>query len=159
MMGLTNQAQAQVAVKFKQAHDFEIGQPTLNCVAKESEYWGIALHDFLAINSIEMGKTKPIGNTNGSQDLGAFQINSIHLPKVATLFGGSYQDLLQKGCFNAHVAGYLMSVALSTPNKAHLDYYTRLAGYHSWTARYNRIYRIKLVKYANEWQQYLNSTP
>lgn len=135
---------------------FSVGKPTLACVAQEARNNNIPLAAFLAVNSVERGKTgQAVDNTNSTQDLGAFQINSIHLPMVQQNFGGTRSDLLNKGCFNAHVAGYLMKQALNNPKKQHLDFYSRLAGYHSWTPQYNQIYANKIRTYIPQWEAWL----
>lgn len=140
----------------KKASSFVEEQAHFGCVSEEANHWQIPLDIFLAINSIERGRNKPVGNTNGSQDLGVFQINTIHLDEIYSVFGATKHDLLYKGCLNAHVAGWLLDRAIHHPKKQHLDYYTRVAGYHSWTPKYNAIYRKKLVKYHGEWQAWLS---
>lgn len=145
------------AKSLKPASNFVNEQASFACVVREANHWNVPLAVFLAVNSIEQGRTTPVGNSNGSQDLGAFQINTIHLPTVQSKFGGTKQDLLYKGCFNAHVAGYLLDKAINQPSKQHLDYYTRVAGYHSWTPVYNSRYRSKLVRYVGDWERWLKN--
>lgn len=141
---------------YKTPNEFAYGSPTLECVAQESSAKNIPLHIALAINTIERGKTgQAVNNSNATQDLGAFQINSIHLPLVAEKFKGTRYDLLQKGCFNAHVAMYLLHRAINEPKKQHLDYYSRVAGYHSWTPSHNQKYRSKVITYSGQWQAWL----
>lgn len=146
----------QAHAQFASPNQFAYGKPTLNCVAQESQKRNIPLEVALAVNSVERGNTgQAVKNTNNTHDLGAFQINTIHLPMVQSKFGGTKQDLLNKGCFNAHVAMYLLHNAIHQPTKQHLDYYTRVAGYHSWTPSVNQRYRSKLVPYVNQWQVWL----
>lgn len=139
------------------AKDYPVGKPTLSCVADIASKHNIPLEIMLAVQSVERGNTgQAVRNTNGTYDLGAFQINTIHLDFVKKN-GGTKEDVLKRGCFNAEIAGKLLKRALNEKSKQHLDLYTRASGYHSWTPVHNQRYRTKLVKYANEWKSWLNA--
>lgn len=145
-----------VAGSLPDPRNFPIGKPTLNCVAQAAKDHNVPFVLLLGVNSIERGNTgQNVGNKNGSLDTGAFQINSIHFERARKL-NASHNDLSSRGCYNAQFAAMLLSEALSQRTKQDLDIYTRAAGYHSWTPKYNAIYRKKLVKYTGEWQQWLN---
>ena len=160
MVGLGLTVSFTAGAYFNSPSQYPYGKPSIGCVKIESQNRGIPLAVALAINSVERGKTgQAVQNTNNTQDLGAFQINSIHLPMIASKFGGTRADLMQKGCFNAHVAMYLLSQAINQPNKQHLDYYTRVSGYHSWTPHINAQYRRKLVTYVQQWNDWLRVNP
>lgn len=136
--------------------NFPIGKPTLACVEQAARDHSVPFVMLLGVQSIERGRTgQDVGNTNGSVDTGAFQINSIHFPRARKL-NITHSDIAKRGCFNAQFAAMLLSEALAQRSKQHLDLFTRGAGYHSWTPKYNKIYRTKLVKYTNEWQAWLN---
>lgn len=136
---------------------YPIGKPTLSCVRDAAQRYNLPFELLLGINSVELGRTgQYIGNKNGTKDTGAFQINSIHYRR-AQGFGVSPADLASRGCYNAQFAAMLVSEALNNPKKQYLDYYTRAAGYHSWTPKYNSIYRAKLVAYTNQWREWLKS--
>lgn len=136
--------------------NFPVGKPTFECVAQAARDHNVPFAILLGVNSIERGNTgQNVGNSNGSLDTGAFQINSIHFNRAKKL-NATHSDLSSRGCYNAQFAAMLLSEALRQPKKQHLDIYTRGAGYHSWTPKYNAIYRKKLVKYTNEWQAWLN---
>lgn len=135
--------------------DYPLGKPTMTCVANIAASQGLPLDLMLGIQSVERGLTgQTVGNKNATYDIGAFQINSIHLRRVASL-GGSEYDLLHRGCYNARIAAMLLSEALNNPKKQGMNFYSRAAGYHSWTPSYNGIYRRKLVKYTAQWQDWL----
>lgn len=137
-------------------NQYPIGKPDFTCVQQEAYNHQIPLAVLLAINSIERGNTgQSVANTNKSQDLGAFQINTIHLPMIAQKFKGSKEDVMNRGCFNARIAAYLVREAIHHPKKQHLDFYTRAAGYHSWTPKFNQLYRKKLIVYTKQWQSWL----
>lgn len=136
---------------------YPIGKPTLECVIAAAQRQNAPVDLLLAINSIERGKTgQLVGNNNGTQDIGAFQINSIHLPR-ALKYQATREDLATRGCYNAEFAAMLLSEALNHNLMQSKDIYTRAAGYHSWTPKHNAVYRKKLVKYLGEWQSWLRS--
>lgn len=140
-----------------QTERYPVGKPTLQCVIEAANRQNVPVDLLLAINSIERGKTgQYVGNTNGTQDIGAFQINSIHLPRAAT-FKASPQDLATRGCYNAEFAALLLSEALKHRLMQNKDVYTRAAGYHSWTPKHNAVYKKKLVGYLQQWQTWLRA--
>lgn len=131
------------------------GAPTVQCVQQAATDHNVPFVMLLAVNSVERGHTgQLVGNKNGTHDIGAFQINTIHLPRARRL-GASKEDLAKRGCYNAQFAAMLLSEALNQPAKQHLDIYTRGAGYHSWTPKYNTIYKIKLKKYTQQWTDWM----
>ncbi|UZA04758.1 hypothetical protein LP092_15435 (plasmid) [Moraxella bovis] len=134
---------------------YPYGKPTLQCVHQAANHYNITLPVMLAVQSIERGKTNQlVQNQNGSYDIGAFQINSIHLERIKQL-GGSQNDLANRGCYNAVIAALFLFEAINHPKKQHLDFYSRAAGYHSWTPKFNQIYRAKLIDYTKQWERWL----
>lgn len=133
-----------------------IGKPNLLCVINAAHSQNVPVDLLLGIQSVERGATgQRVYNKNTTYDIGAFQINSIHLRRVASM-GGSEYDLSNRGCFNAIVAATLLKEALYHPSKQNKDFYTRASGYHSWNSPYNGIYRAKLIKYTKQWQAWLS---
>lgn len=146
-----------IAGSLPDPRNFPVGKPTLTCVEQAAKDHKVPFALLLGVNSIERGNTgQNVGNKNGSLDTGAFQINSIHFARARKL-NASHSDLASRGCYNAQFAAMLLSEALGQRSKQHLDLYTRGAGYHSWTPKYNKIYRTKLVKYTAEWQRWLDN--
>lgn len=138
---------------------FKEGKPTFDCLKNIAYQKGVPLDLLLGINSVEMGRTgQRVRNSNQSYDIGAFQINSIHLPHIYKTYGVSEHDLATKGCLNAYIAGDLLKKALNEPTKQHLDFFSRASGYHSWTNKHNQVYRQKLITYTRQWQQWLIKT-
>lgn len=133
------------------------GAPTVQCVQQAAYDHNVPFVMLLAVNSVERGNTgQYVGNTNGTKDIGAFQINTIHLPRARKM-GATHEDLAKRGCYNAQFAAMLLSEALNQPKKQHLDVYSRGAGYHSWTPKYNAIYRKKLERYTKQWHDWMQS--
>lgn len=134
---------------------YPVGKPTLQCVIAAAQRQQVPVDLLLAINSIERGNTGQfVGNTNGTQDIGAFQINSIHLPR-AKMYKATREDLATRGCYNAEFAAMLLSEALRHPKMQNKDPFTRAAGYHSWTPKHNAVYRKKLIVYLGSWRVWL----
>lgn len=134
---------------------FPNGRPTINCIVQAAEKRNIPVDLMLGVQSVERGETgQQMRNTNATYDLGAFQINTIHLPRIRGL-GGSETDVLKKGCYNAEIASLLLSEALTHPKKQGYDFYTRASGYHSWTPKHNANYRKKLIQYTKQWQNWM----
>lgn len=125
------------------------------CLQKVSQKYGIHLDVFFAILMVEGGTVgqNNKGNTNGSYDIGPFQINSIHLPELSRL-GVSEAQLRNNGCVNADVAGML--IQRSVMNERVLStiidgptYLTALARYHSVTPVHNERYAGLLLNAFN----------
>lgn len=136
---------------------YPVGKPTLQCVVEAARRQNVPADLLLAVNSVERGNTGQfVGNTNGTQDMGAFQINTIHLPR-ARKYQATAQDLATRGCYNAEFAALLLHEAINHPKMQHKDYFTRAAGYHSWTPKHNAVYRKKLVNYLGQWQGWLKA--
>lgn len=155
LVALTTISSVATAGNLPAPQNFPIGKPTLACVQRAAIDHKVPFALLLGVNSIERGSTgQNVGNSNGSVDTGAFQINSIHFERARKL-NASHADLASRGCYNAQFAAMLLSEALNQKSKQHLDLYTRAAGYHSWTPKYNTIYKKKLVKYTGQWQSWL----
>lgn len=156
LAGLVVISSQAIAGSLPDPRNFPVGKPTLACVEQAAKDHKVPFALLLGVNSIERGNTgQNVGNKNGSLDTGAFQINSIHFARAKKL-NASHSDLASRGCYNAQFAAMLLSEALGQRSKQHLDLYTRGAGYHSWTPKYNTIYRTKLVRYTGEWQRWLD---
>lgn len=134
---------------------YATGAANFTCVSQAAYDHQVPLRFMLAINSIERGRyNQKVSNKNTSYDIGQFQINSIHLGRFQK-FGASEYDIANRGCYNAQAAAYLLSVALKEPSKRHLDIFTRASGYHSWTPKFNSIYRKKLITYLKQWDNWM----
>ncbi|WP_066733035.1 lytic transglycosylase domain-containing protein [Cupriavidus sp. D384] len=84
-------------------------------------------------------------NTNGSEDIGLMQINSVHLPRLAK-FGITRQSLFDP-CTNAYVGTWILADCLGRYGE-------------TWTAVgcYNAGSPDKRLRYANRVYQKLQST-
>jgi hypothetical protein len=133
---------------------FREGPATIACVVRAAAHQQVPSNVLLALASVEGGKNRQaVRNSNGSYDLGHFQINTIHLGRFSG-FGISRYDIQNRGCYNALLAAWMLREKLSENNDQ--DFWTRAANYHSKTPVYNRRYRAKLVKMAEKWGHWLS---
>lgn len=130
---------------------------TLDCVLEAAHRQSVPANVLLAVASIEGGKNNQyVRNTNGSYDMGHFQINTIHWKKG----GAFYQHptirpeiVASNGCYNAELAAWLIGRAIRQSNKQ--EFWAKVADYHSKTPEFNRIYRKKLIPLAKRWGDWL----
>lgn len=137
---------------------YAYGPATIECVIEASKRQKVPANVLLALASMESGKNGQfVKNTNGSLDIGHFQINTIH-------FGArghfknlpiTQKDVAWRGCYNAELAAWLLAKSLNDPAASHQDFWTRAANYHSKTPKYNTIYKNKLVPFAVQWGEWL----
>jgi Transglycosylase SLT domain len=83
-----------------------IGQARADCIYEAAQHHGVNPHVLRAIGWHE-SRLRPnaLGrNHNGSVDIGAFQINSIHLGKLSKY--GVTAGSLKNGCVSAYVAAW-----------------------------------------------------
>lgn len=142
----------------KGSTDFYAYRPAdIECVVVAAEKQRVPANVLLALSSIETGKNgQSVKNSNGTLDLGHFQINTIHWKANGTFanFPAITQtDATWRGCYNAELAAYLLRQVLSADNKQ--DFWTRAANYHSHTQKYNEIYKKKLIPLSVKWGEYL----
>lgn len=82
----------------------------------------------LALASVEDGKNGQacVGNTNGSRDIGHFQINTIHWKqngRFAQYPSIGQQDVGWRGCYNAELAVWMLRQHINEPTGQ--DFWTR----------------------------------
>lgn len=81
---------------------------TTTCVLDAARTHEIPVAALFAILATEGGKTgEALSNTNGTWDLGPFQVNTVHLMDLAAI-GISPSAVLCDGCVNAHAAAWLL---------------------------------------------------
>lgn len=77
-------------------------------------------------------------NTNGSEDIGLMQINSVHLPKLGAY--GITRDGLLDACTNSHVGAFFVADAVRRLGWN----WTAVGAFHSATGRLRRRYAQKI---------------
>ncbi|WP_323025689.1 hypothetical protein [Castellaniella sp.] len=129
---------------------------TIECVIDAANRQGVPPNVLLGIASSEMGANGDrLTNTNKSQDLGHFGINTIHFEPGEPLAeaGIRPEDVATRGCYNAEVAAWLLRKHLN--RKRGEGFWTWAANYHSTTPKNNAIYRKKLIRYSEQWGRWL----
>lgn len=128
---------------------------TTKCIERASARYGVHVDILLAILMVEGGtvgkNSRP--NSNGSYDIGPFQINSMHRRELLSV-GVDEDTLRNDGCVNAMVAARHL-VRTVTPEmlagvRTQEDYLRVIANYHSATPKYNQIYAEKLLRAFNK---------
>lgn len=100
---------------------------------------------FLAVLATEGGRVGQIHrNDNGSYDMGPAQINSTHLPELATK-GITREQVIQDGCLNIQIGAWILARELdgSSPSDA-AGFWKRVGNYNSRTPKYNVEYQKKV---------------
>lgn len=138
---------------------YAIRPADIDCVILAAKKQNIPANILLAISSMEMGRNGQfVSNSNGSIDLGHFQINTINWDRKNGLFAGvldiSPEDVAMRGCYNAELAAWLVNKRIN--ENTGQDFWTRVANYHSKTEKFNKIYKNKLIPLVISWGQWLS---
>lgn len=129
---------------------------SIECVIEAARRQGVPANILLSLASLESGKNgQRVTNTNGSTDIGHFQINTINWNdgKFAGLLEISENDVALRGCYNAELAAWILKSRINESNGQ--DFWTKVANYHSKTKKYNDIYKAKLMPLAVRWGNWL----
>ena len=138
---------------------YSVEPADIECVLEAAYRQGVAANVLLAIASVENGKNgQVVENTNGTYDIGHFQINTMHWEEGGMFHGVpqvSKEDVAWRGCYNAELAAWMLKRNLDENNGK--DYWTKAASYHSRTPRFNAIYREKLIRFSVHWAAWLET--
>lgn len=134
-----------------------VGPADIPCVIQAALRQGVPANVLLALASVEGGKNGQfVRNTNGTDDVGHFQLNTMHFDSQAGVFRHiSKTDAAWRGCYNAELAAWFLRQRLESPSGG--DYWTRVANYHSATPKFNATYRGKLIPLAARWGRWLQA--
>ncbi len=113
---------------------------TPDCVADAAWEHGVPLAALMGILAAEGGTAgEAIRNTNGSWDLGPFQINTCNLD---ALFAQGFEPeaVLRDGCENARAAAWILRREFERTG----DIWTAIGGYHSRTPELRDAYIAKV---------------
>lgn len=114
---------------------------TFSCVADASRASGMPVAALLGILATENGKMgEALDNKNGTWDLGAFQLNTVHVNELAAM-GISPETVLRDGCVNAYAAAWLLQKEYRRTG----DIWQAIGAYHSRTPHRRDAY-IRRVK-------------
>jgi hypothetical protein len=121
--------------------------PFLTCMAIVSSAYHLPPRVLPSIQAVEGGGPGVVHrNTDGSEDLGVMQINTLWLPPLARVSHLTESDvrgrLLDKPCFNVAAAGLILRFYL-TETKG--DLLRAVGDYHSHTPALNQAYQSRVV--------------
>ncbi len=124
--------------------------PFLSCMALVAQIYALPPRVLPAIQHVEGGQPGLVRtNTNGTQDLGIMQINTIWLPYLSAYSRRSQADvranLLTNACFNIAAAGLIMRIYL---DETAGDLLRAVGNYHSHTTTLNQNYQAKVLRSA-----------
>lgn len=111
----------------------------LNCINEAALQFRVPAKLIIAIIKTENGKNGSARqNRNGTHDLGVMQINTTWLPFLQKK-GISREQLQYDPCINVHVGAYILAKGI-----AKSEGWAGVGNYHSFTTKYNKIYRQKV---------------
>ena len=124
--------------------------PYLACMVLAAQVYGLPPRVLPAIQAVEGGRVGLArSNTNGTEDLGLMQINTLWLVPLARVTGleplAVRERLLHDPCFNIGAAGLVMRLYL---NETGGDLMRAVGNYHSHTPARNLGYQAKVVEAA-----------
>lgn len=122
----------------------------LGCMLAVAQMHNLPPRVLPAIQATEggwVGAIRP--NTNGTEDLGLMQVNTIWLPSVARASGLSIEEsrirLINDGCFSVLVAGAILRLHLDAERG---DLMRAIGNYHSRTGSRNQAYQERVLRSA-----------
>jgi len=124
------------------------GAGQTDCVQLAADRYGVPVGLIRAILKVEGGKVgQAVLNTNGSEDLGPMQINTIWLPRLAE-YGITREQLQHDRCINILAGAWILSRQLQAADKLEGPLQRRLwwgiGAYHSRTPKHNVKYALRV---------------
>lgn len=124
--------------------------PFLACMALAAQIYSLPPRVLPAIQAVEGGAPGLVHpNTDGSEDLGIMQINTLWIPRLvayAKLDHATVRNrLLHHACFNIAAAALIMRTYL---DEAHGDLLRAVGYYHSHTPALHSAYKTKVLSSA-----------
>jgi len=124
--------------------------PFMACMVAVSTWYHLSPRVLPSIQAVEGGQPGLVShNTDGSDDFGLMQVNSIWTPKIAQLAKipepAVRARLINEPCFNIAAAGAIMRTYL---NEAHGKLLLAVAWYHSHTPARGLAYRVSVERAA-----------
>ena len=121
--------------------------PYLACMALVAQIYGLPPRVLPSIQAVEGGQPGLVRrNTNGTEDLGVMQINTVWLPTLARYSKLSEAEvrrrLLGQSCYNIAAAGLILRTYLDETGG---DLMRAIGNYHSHTPFRNQAYQQKVM--------------
>lgn len=124
-----------------------MGLPYLACMALVASIYQLPPRVLPTIQAIEGGRPGLVArNSNGSEDLGVMQVNTLWLPALSRYTGlpeAAVRDrLIHRACFNIAAAGAILRTYLDAADG---DLMRAIGNYHSHTPGLHAAYRGRVV--------------
>jgi hypothetical protein len=121
--------------------------PLLACMAAVAAFYHLPPQALPAIHAVEGGRTGSVEhNRNGTDDLGAMQINTLWLDPLSHATGVTRARLraalIRQDCFNVAVAGAILRIYL---REAADDLEKAIGFYHSHTPGIREAYAMRVL--------------
>jgi hypothetical protein len=121
--------------------------PFLACMALVASVYHLPPRVLPSIQAVEGGAVGSVShNTDGSDDLGVMQVNTLWLEPLARVSRLPAEEvrrrLVEQPCFNIAAAGLIMRVYL---NETHGDLMRAVGDYHSHTPGLNEDYQARVL--------------
>ena len=128
-----------------------VAVPYLACMALVASIYHLPPRVLPSIQAVEGGHPGTVRtNTNGSQDFGVMQVNSLWLPTLAAYTGlpeATVRDrLVSRACFNIAAAGAIFRLYL---DETRGDLMLAVGNYHSHTPAHNAKYQLLVQRAAS----------
>lgn len=128
-------------------------QERVTCSIAAAEKYHLPPHYLLAVAERENGRPgQQVRNTNGTYDVGAMQINTAYI-RTLSRYGVTQSAVAQPGCYAYYLAAWRIKRHIVYDRKG--DIWTKIANYHSYTPKYNAIYRAAIIRLAEKWERWL----
>ena len=119
-----------------------------DCVQLAADRYGLPVSVIQAILKVEGGRVgQAVSNSNGTEDLGPMQINTVWLPRLAA-YGVTRQQLQNDRCINILVGSWILAGQLKTAKNMQGSVQRRvwwgIGAYHSKTPQNNVSYALKV---------------
>jgi len=119
-----------------------------DCTQLAADKFGLPVSLIQAILEVEGGAVgQAVRNSNGTEDLGPMQINTVWLPRLAP-YGITRQQIQQDRCINIVVGSWILASQLKTAKDMKGPVQRRvwwgIGAYHSRTPEHNVKYALKV---------------
>lgn len=128
------------------AAELQLPPATVACVVRAAAQYDLPPGLVLSVMKVEGGVDGAVHrNSNGSYDYGLMQINSVWLPKLASM-GFTREHLVHQACDNVSVASWILRQNLDASD----HFWKGVGNYHSRNVRANQDYQRKIAAAARK---------
>lgn len=132
---------------------------TPECFYREAQRQRVEPLKLLSVMKTEGGRVGQfVRNSNGTYDMGPMQINTIHLPALATKFGVDKatvaQNIAYDGCFNVAVAAWMLR---QRTDEVGGDFWMGIGRYHSKTPKHRNRYILAVHRHMTQIANQVNN--